>query len=136
MLEERNLFIREGICLGNDRNEIDFGVKSAHDLDIERLERVTGGLYEVDTSMHTVVDDVHAIELVLRIEESIETLLNVLNDWSPRVVVVHKVTEPRSVHNGQSQTDSILFNVCTDGLDGHRLRGKVETWLFAFLGRI
>ena len=59
-------------------------------------------LDEVDTSVHTVVDNVHAVDLVLSLEISIEALFNVLNNWAPRVIVVHEVTEARSVHHGQS----------------------------------
>jgi hypothetical protein len=38
LLEGSNLLISKGIGLGNDRNQVDLGVKAAHDLNVERLE--------------------------------------------------------------------------------------------------
>ena len=102
LLEGSNLLICEGVCLGDDWNEVDLGVKSAHDLNIEGLERVAGRLDEVDTGVHAVIDNVHAVDLVLGIKISIEPLLNVLHDWSPRVIVVDKVTESRGINHRQT----------------------------------
>ena len=136
MLEKRDLLIGQGIGLCNDRDEVDLGVQSAHHLDIERLERVAGGLDEVHAGMHAVVDDVHAVDLVLCLQIGIESLLNILNDWSPRIIIVDKVAKARRVNNSQSQPDSILFDVCTDGLDGHGLWDDVETRTFAFARRV
>jgi len=92
-------------------------VEAAHDLDVQRLQGVSGRLDEIDTGVDSVVDNVHAIDLVLGIKISIESLLNVLDDWSPRVVIIDKVSEPRGVNNSQSQANAILFNVGADGLD-------------------
>lgn len=36
--EFRNLVIRESISLGNNGNEVNFGVESTHKLNIERLQ--------------------------------------------------------------------------------------------------
>jgi hypothetical protein len=58
-------------------------VEATHDLHIQRLERVSSGLHKVHTCVHTVIDDVHPVHLVFRIEIGIETLLNVLHNWSP-----------------------------------------------------
>lgn len=133
LLESRDLVVGEGVRLGDNRNEVDLGVKSTHDLDIKRLERVAGRLNEVHAGVHAVVDDVHAVDLVLGIKVGIKALLDVLDNWAPGIVVVHKVTKTRSVHNGQTQADAILLNVCADGLDAHSLRCEVERWLFALL---
>ena len=115
MLEGDNLLVCECIGLGNDGDQVDLGVQPTHDLDVERLERVTSGLNEVDAGMDAVVDNVHAVDLVLGIEIGIEALLNVLDDRAPGLVVVDKVTETRSIDNVQSQTYTILLNVGTDG---------------------
>ena len=102
LLEESDLLVGEGIGLCDDRDEIDLGVQSAHHLDIEGLERVASGLDEVHAGVHAVVNDVHAVDLVLGLQICIESLLNVLNDWPPRVVIVDKVAKARCVNNGQS----------------------------------
>jgi hypothetical protein len=102
LLEGGNLIIGESIRLGDDGNEIDLGVQAAHDLNIERLERVTSWLNEVDTSVDAVVNNVHAVDLVLGIQVCIEALLDVLNDWAPGVVIVDKVSETRGVDHSQA----------------------------------
>ena len=63
---------------------------------------MAGWLDEIDTGMNSVVDDVHAVDLVLCLEVCIESLLNVLNNWSPRIVVVDEVAEAWCIDHGQS----------------------------------
>lgn len=58
-------------------------MKSAHNLDIKWLEGVASWLEEVDASVDAVVNDVHAVDLVLGIEVGVEALLDVIYDWSP-----------------------------------------------------
>lgn len=111
-------------------------MQTTHDLDIERLERVAGGLDEVDTSVDAVVDNVHAVDLVLGIKVSIEALLDVLGNRAPGVVVVDKVTETRGVDHGKAQANSVLLNVGADRLDADSLGSKVERRLLALLGRV
>lgn len=78
-------------------------------------------LDEVDTGVDTVVDDVGAVDLILGLQIRVATLLDILHNWAPRVVVVHKVAESGSVDNGQTKANAILLNVGTDGLDRHGL---------------
>lgn len=40
LLEFKNLFIGQSISLSDDRDEIDFGMKSAHEFDIKLLEAI------------------------------------------------------------------------------------------------
>lgn len=134
LFEGDDLLICESIGLGDNRDQVDLGVQSTHDLNVERLERVTSGLNEVHAGMDTVVDDVHAIDLVLGIKISIEALLDVLDDGAPGLVVVDEITETGSIDDIQSETYAVLFNVCADGLDGDSGRSKVETGLFLLLG--
>lgn len=128
-----NFLICESIGLGNDRDEIDLGVQSAHNLNIKRLQGVTSRLNEVDASVDTVVDNVHAVDLVLCVQVCIETLLNVFHNRAPGFVVVHKVSEARRVNNSKSQTHAILLNVGADGLDGNSAGSKVEAGLLGLL---
>ena len=136
LLEGGNLIIGEGVGLGDHRNEVDLGVQAAHNLNIERLERVAGGLDEVDAGVDAVVDNVHAVDLVLGIQVGVETLLDVLGDWAPGVVVVDKVAETRSVDDGQAEADAVFFDVGADCLDVDGLGGEVEGRLLALLGRV
>lgn len=106
-------------------------MKTAHNLDVEGLQGVTGWLNKVHTGMDTVVNDVHAVDLVLSIEVGIETVLNVLHNWSPGLVIVHKVSKTRSIHNRQSQTHTVLLDIGAERLNGDGLWDDVEAWSFA-----
>jgi hypothetical protein len=77
-------------------------MKSAHNLDVQRLQSMTSRLNEVNAGMDAVVNDVHAVDLVLSIQVGIESLLNVVHDWSPRLVIVDKVSKSGCINNGQT----------------------------------
>ena len=136
LLESHDLVISERISLGNDRNEVDLGVKPAHNLDVKRLEGVTGWLNEVDACVDAVVNNVHAVDLVLCIEISIEALLDVLDNRTPGCIIVDKVTKAWSVNDSKAQTDAILLNVRANRLDGDGLGDDVEAWWLALLWRV
>lgn len=106
-----------------------------HDLYIQRLQRVAGGLDEEDDGVDAIVDDVHAVHLVLLVKVGVESLLNVLNNGFPRFVVVDEVTKAGRVNDGQPQADAIFLNVCTDRLYRDGL-GDVEARGLALLGRV
>lgn len=111
-------------------------MQPAHNLNVEGLQGVTGGLDEVDARVDTVVDDVGTVDLVLGLEISVVSLFNVLDNRTPRVIVVHKVTKARRVDDGQTETDTVLFDIGTDGLDGDGLGNDVVAGASALLGRV
>ena len=82
-------------------------------------------LDEEDASMDAVVNNVHAVNLVLGIEVSIEALLNVLDNGPPRLVVVNKVAKARGVNHGKSETDAGLLDIGADRLDSYSLGNDV-----------
>ena len=135
-LEVRNLFIGECVRLCNDWNEVDLGVEATHNLNIQRLERVASGLDEVDASMHAIINNVHPVNLVLGVQVRIESLLDVLDDWPPRIIVVDEVTKARGIHHSQAETDTVLFNVGRDGLYADCLGSKVERRLLTLFWRV
>lgn len=75
-------------------------------------------LDEIYACMYTVIHDVHAVDLVFGVEIGIEASLDVLDNGTPRIIIVDKITKSRGIHHGQTQANAILFNVGTDGLDG------------------
>ena len=83
-------------------------------------------LDEVDASMYAIVHDVDTVDLVLRIEISIEALFNVLNYRAPRDVVVDEVAETRGINDGQTKAHAILFNVGADRLYGDGFGADVK----------
>jgi hypothetical protein len=97
---------------------------------------VASGLDEEDAGMDAVVDDVHAVNLVLCVEVGIKALLNVLNNGTPRLVVVHKVAEAGRVDNGKAQADTGLFDIGADGLDLDSLGNDVVRRPLLLLGGV
>ncbi len=97
MLEVGNFLVGQGICLRDNWDQIDFSMKSAHDLYIQGLERVTGRLNKVDTGVHSVIHNVHSIYLVLRVEIGIESLLNVFDYGTPGVIVIYEIAKTRRI---------------------------------------
>ena len=77
-------------------------MQSSHYLDIQRLQRMTRRLDKVNTCVHSVVYNVHSVDLVLGIQVGVETLLNVLNNRPPGVIIIDKVTETWCIHNGKT----------------------------------
>ena len=136
LLELRNLLVRQGIGLGDHRDQVDLGVQPAHDLNVQRLEGVAGGLDEVDTGVDTVVNNVRTVDLVFSLQVGIVSLLNVLYDRAPRIVVVHEITESRGVNHGQAKANAVLFNICADRLNGHGLWDDVVAGAGALLGGV
>ena len=125
-LESSNLLVGQSISLGDDWDKVDLGMKSAHNLDIKWLEGVASWLEEVDASVDAVVNDVHAVDLVLGIEVGVEALLDVIDDWSPGLVVVDEVSESRGINNSQAKTDAVLLNIRAERLDGNSLGNDVK----------
>jgi hypothetical protein len=136
LLEHGNLFVGQGVGLGDNGDEIDFGMESSHNLNIQGLERVTGGLDEVHASVDAVIDNVHAINLVLRIEIRNEASLDVIHDGAPRLVIVDKVTETRGVDDSQAQTNTVLLDISGDGLDRNGLGNDIERRALLLLRRV
>ena len=135
-LELGNLLVGEGIGLGDDGDQVDLGVEALHDFNVQRLEGVAGGLDEEHAGVDAVVNNVHAIDLVLGIQVGIKALLDVVHDGAPRLVVVDEVTETGRVDHGEAEANASLLDIGADGLDGDRLGDDVEAGSLALLGRV
>jgi stage III sporulation protein SpoIIIAA len=107
-------------------------MKSAHDLDVERLQCVASGLNKIHTGVNSVVHDIHSVDLVLGIKVGIKALLNVIHNWSPRLIIVDEITKSRGINNSQTQTNAILLDIGTNGLYRHGFWDDVETGTLAF----
>ena len=136
MFEGGNLIVRQGIGLGDDGDEVDLGMQTTHDLDIERFQGVTGRLDEVDARVDAIVDDVHTIDLVLGVEIDVEPLIDVVDDGTPGLIVVDEITETGRVDDGQPKTDAVLLDVGAGGLDGDGLGDDVHAGTGSLLGRV
>jgi hypothetical protein len=77
-------------------------MKSAHNFDVQWLQSMASWLNEVYTGVDSIVYDIHAVDLVLSVQVGIKSLLNVIHDWSPRLVIVDEVTKAGGINNGQT----------------------------------
>ena len=111
LLEGHHLVISERISLGDNRDKIDLGMQASHDLDIQRFQRVASGLDEINARMYAVVHNVHAVDLVLSVQVCVETLFNVLDNWTPGSIVIDEISKAWRIHNSQSKADTILLDV-------------------------
>ena len=136
LLERQNFLVGQGIRLGDDGDQVDLGVKALHNLNIQRLEGVTSGLDEEHTSVNAVVDNVHPVNLILRIKISVESLLNVVHNRAPRLVVVNEIAETRCVDNSQPKAHACFLDVCADRLNGDSLGNNLEAGRLALPGRV
>jgi hypothetical protein len=82
-LESHNLLVRHGVSLSDDWDQVDLGMQSTHDFNVQRFQGVASWLNEVHAGMNSVVDNVHSVDLVLGIQIRIEALLNVIHNWAP-----------------------------------------------------
>jgi hypothetical protein len=76
-------------------------VKLLHDLNVQGLQRVASGLDEVHNSVDAVVYNVHAVDLVFCLEVGVKSLLDVLDNGVPRLVVVDEIAKAGCVNHGQ-----------------------------------
>jgi hypothetical protein len=109
-------------------------VKPPHKFDVEGLERVSGRLNEVDTSMDAIVDDICPVWFVLCLEVCIESRLNTFQNRLPTaksttdtviaipVFIIDEITESRGIDDIKSQSNAILLNIGTNSTDVDCLR--------------
>lgn len=95
LLEGSNLLVGHGVRLGDDGDQVDLLVKTLHELNIESLERVTGGGDEVQASVDAGVGDLAAVDSVLLVEVGIETALDGFQDGLPAILKMMQVEQKR-----------------------------------------
>ena len=135
-LEASDFIVGECVGLGDDGNQVDLGMEAAHNFNVQRLQGVASGLDEVNTGVDTVVHNVHPVDLVLGIQVGVVSLLNVVDNRSPRLVIVHKVTETGRVNNGQAKTDAGFLDISADRLDLDGLGDDIQAGALALSGGV
>lgn len=90
------------ISLSNDGDEVDTCAELLHDLDVERLEGVSGGADEVQAGVHAEIDLIAALRLLLLQHERLMLVVEELDDGLPGVAVVDVVAEARRVNDGET----------------------------------
>ena len=117
LLESRKINWGKGIRLRNDRDEVHARTETLHNLDIQRLECVTGGSNEVETCMHPQIDLLGPARLLLLQHVALVLVIEELNDGLPAVPVVHVVAKARRIDDGQSDLEELLLELCLGDLD-------------------
>lgn len=97
LLECENLLVCQGVGFCDDRNEIDLGVKTLHHLNVQRFERMTSGLDKIDACVYPVVDDSGSVDLAFRIKIGIKAIVDIINDCTPRLIIVDEFPKPWSI---------------------------------------
>lgn len=83
LLEPSQVGRAEGVSLGDDGNQVDTRTEALHDLNIERLERVTGRSDEIQAGVHTEVDLVISAGLLLLEHVGLVLVIEELDDGHP-----------------------------------------------------
>ena len=126
LLERAYLVGRHGVRLGYDGYEVDAVVQALHDLDIERLERVSGR-DEVEAAVDARVGDGQAtVHLRLGVEVLVVARIDVVDDGRPAVGVVYGLAEAGRVDDGEAQVDALLGEQGCGGVHGERLLAALE----------
>jgi len=111
-------------------------MQSTHDFDVEGLQSMACRLDEVNAGVNPVVDNIHAVDLVLCVQIGVITELDILHNGAPGVVVVDEVAKAGCVHHSQAKSHPVLLDVGADGLDGYGLGNDIESRTFALSWRI
>lgn len=130
LLERGQVSRAESISLGNHWNQVDARAESLHDLDVERLQGVTGGADEVQARVDTEIDLVVSARLLLLQHVRLVLVVEELDDWHPGVAVVDVVTEARGVDD--SQADCVGSVSRLNAIPAFRPRPTLEELLLQF----
>lgn len=82
---------------------------------------MASGTNEVKASVHSEVNLVLSLRLLLLKHIALVLIVQELDDWLPAVTVVHVVTEPRSINDSQADLEELLFQLSLGDLDLHGL---------------
>ena len=92
------------------------------------------------TCVDSVVDNIHAVDLVFCIKIRVKARFNILDNGMPGISVVDKIAKARSIDHGQAKTNTILFDVCAYRFDldcfWHELIGGSFSLLWGIEGGI
>lgn len=98
--------------------------------------RVSGGAYEVETSMHPQVGLLAPLGLLLLPHIRLMLVINELNNGRPRVTVVDVVSKSRGVNDGELDFELLLLKLGLDDFDlGELVELLMVTPVVVFGGR-
>ena len=117
LLKDGQVAPRECVGFGDHRDQIDTLRKALHHLDIERLERMARWRNKVQACMHTGVDEVAAVGLLLLTQVRLVLVVNKVDERDPAVAVIHIVAKAGRVDNREVHTELLFLQLGTDHID-------------------
>jgi hypothetical protein len=117
LLENEEVVLGEGVGFSNNRDEIDTRAETLHDLDVERLQSVSGGPNEVQATMDPEVGLLPTLGLLFLSHIGLVLVIDEIDDWGPRVTVVDIVAESWGVNDAELDFELLLLELGLDYLD-------------------
>lgn len=102
LLEAGEICGAEGVCLGNNGDQVDSRAETLHDLNVQRLQGVASGSDEVQAGVDTEINLVAAAGLLFLQHVGLMLVIQELDNGLPRVAVVDVVTEARGINHGEA----------------------------------
>ena len=102
MLEFLQIRRAQGISFGYDRDKIDTGAETLHNLNVQRFERVASRSNEVKAGVYSQINFIMPFGLLLLKHVRLVLIIQEFNDWHPGIAVVHIVAKARGIDNGQA----------------------------------
>ena len=117
LLKDGQVAPRECVGFGDHGDQIDTLRKALHYLDIERLERMARWRNKVQTRMHTGVDELAAVGLLLLTQVRLVLVVNKVDERDPAVAVIHIVAEAGRVDNREVHAELLFLQLGSDHID-------------------
>lgn len=111
MLELGEVGWRKSIRLCDHWDQIDARAQTLHHLNVERLQRVTCWADEVQASVHSEIDLLGSLWLLLLQHVALMLVVQEFYNWLPAVSVVHVVAKSGSVDNRQADLEELLLQL-------------------------
>lgn len=98
----------EGICLCDNGDQVDSRAQSFHNLNVQRLQCVSGGADEIQAGMNTEINLINTARLLLLQHVRFMLVVQELDDWHPGIAVVDIISEARCVNDGETNYSQLL----------------------------
>lgn len=121
LLEQLHLFWCHCVRLGDDWNNVDLVAKPLHEFHIKRLQAMPRRCNEIQTCVHTAVNQQFALHPWLICQILFVLGLDEIDYGHPTIAVVNGIAETRCINDSQLQIDAILFQQNFGRFHGHRL---------------
>jgi len=126
VLECLSLLQSQAVRLGDNRNNVDAFTEFLENDNVDWLQSMASGVNEVQAAVNSgVLDVAFSLRSKLLAQVGRVLVLDVFDDGVPATVIVNEITEARSINNVQAQTDAILFNDVSDGVDLGRAANRL-----------